>query len=166
MGLFDKDLPCVKTPSKCIIWTGAKVYCIEICDGDTIEDVIKKIGKKLKDNHQAISIESLDFGDLLGEKECPPEKLIEVIQLLINKINNCCSSEVVIGTDNTSLTVSVAECFQETLGAEVININEYVQFLGNTICSQATQIDLLQESVENLTDLVTQLNDQVQTLIG
>lgn len=166
MGLFDKDLPCVKTPSKCIIWVGGKIHCIEVCDGDTIEDIIKKIGKKLKDLYQSISIETLDFGDLLGEKECPPSKLIDVIQLIINKINDCCSTKVVIASDNSNITVSVAECFQELLGVSVMDIVQYVQFLGNKICSQEEQINILTAGYATLNATVENLQEQIDSLIG
>lgn len=166
MGLFDNDLPCVKTPSKCIIWTGGKVYCIDVCEGDTIEDIIKKIGKKLKELYQSINIENLDFGDLLGEKECPPSKLIDVIQLIINKINECCSQGVVVTSDNSNLTVAVAECFQELLGVDVMDIVQYTQFLGNKICSQDEQLALLQEAYNTLNETVLTLQGQVEALIG
>ena len=39
--------PCTPTSSKCIIWQGEDIPCINLCKGDTISDVTYKLATEL-----------------------------------------------------------------------------------------------------------------------
>lgn len=163
MGLLQANSEkCIKHSSKCIVWMDGKVKCIDVCDGEPLGSVIKKIGCSLKELHESLDISELDFGDLLGPKECPPLELKEVIQLILSnmKIQNTSETEV-----SEDLKVNVAECFVSALG-EVTDIQTYVEYLGSTLCKQAEEIRLLQESLSQQKNQLTQLKDQFEKSIG
>src|SRR5690242_16785010 len=126
MGLLDGNKEnCVKSSSKCIMWFGGKVCAITVCDDDTIETVIKKIGKVLHGLEKSLDINDLDFSNLLAEKECPPEDLKGLIQLILNKISE--TNPELTGTVQT-ITVTPASCFTVALGTDPIPIETYVEY--------------------------------------
>jgi hypothetical protein len=164
MGFLDENKGnCVKQPTTCIIWVGGKVCGINVCEGESLESVIKKIGKALNSLESSIDIQDLDYSCLLGEKECSPKDLKELIQLIINKQCSTSTTEI---SNNIDITVVPASCFQETLGNEAISIVTYMEFLGETVCNQNIEISNLKESLSQLRERMNDLESQVQRLIG
>ena len=39
--------PCSPISSNCVIWQGPDIPCIGICNGDTVSDVVGKLGEEL-----------------------------------------------------------------------------------------------------------------------
>lgn len=165
MSLFNKGKEnCIKTSSTCMLWFGGKVCSISVCEGDTIEDIVKKLGKSIYSLEQVLDINNLDFSDLLAEKECPPKDIKDLIQLILNKIQECCGTSETVSA--VEVTVTPASCFVGELGEDPISVQAYVEFLGETACSQQQEIANLRESIVQLRNTVIDLSEQVQTLIG
>ena len=38
--------PCSPLSSNCVVWQGPDIPCIDICNGDTVSDVIANLGQK------------------------------------------------------------------------------------------------------------------------
>lgn len=167
---FDKNNKegCVKTPTRCLIWTGGKVHCIvsEDCAEISLEELIVKIGCKLKDIYKEISISDIDFLDLLAEKECPPENLSGLIQIIINKVLETAASSNSNSVENSSLVISVADCFISVAGSETLPIDEYVSFLGVQMCSMLGTIEQQNQLIEQMQQQMQAMQASIDALTG
>lgn len=165
MGYTDKDSKkCVKSSTKCIIWFGGKLACIDVCDNEALETVIKKIDRKLKSLFEKISISDLDLSAVLGEKECPPKDIGEVLQLILNKINDCCSGETSV--QQAYGTIVPADCFQDALGTKAVSLENYLSFIGSYVCKQTSEINTLKSTINQFKTDLDILKSQVNLLIG
>ncbi len=165
---FKDEKGCVKTPTRCLIWTGGKVHCLvtENCDELHLEDLIKKIGCKLKDIYKEISINDIDFLDLLGEKECPPGNLSALIQIMITKIQELIAASGSNTNSELNIQVSVADCLISAAGSETMLIEDYVELLGVQICEMQTTIQEQNQLIVQMQNQLTSLQQSVEALIG
>lgn len=161
---FIKTPGCTKTTTKCLYWYGGKLYCIDACDGEPIEKVICKIDSKLKSLFELFSISELSLDAVVGERECPPEKLKDVVQLILNKLES--------SQDNTGTTlqemglIPVPPAFQSSLGTEPVPMDNYLSFLGSLLAQQASTIQGLTAQLATLTQNYATLSAQVSQIIS
>ena len=80
---------CDPISSNCVIWQGPDIDCINLCKGDTVSDVVFKLATELCDLMDTFKISNYDL-TCLGLAECTPKTFQELIQLLIEKICECC----------------------------------------------------------------------------
>jgi len=153
---------CSPISSNCVIWQGPNIPCIKLCTGDTITDVIHALATELCNIVDQVDISTLDLSCLditTGE----PANLNELLQILINKICSTNSIPVpaaitTVGNPPcpTSCIVPVAQCLQ-TNGQTTMKLLDYVQLIGNRICSILASIGTINNSITNLTTRVTNL---------
>jgi len=153
---------CSPISSNCVIWQGPNIPCIKLCTGDTITDVIHALATELCNIVDQVDISTLDLSCLditTGE----PANLNELLQILINKICSTNSIPVPAAFTTggnppcpTSCIVPVAQCLQ-TNGQTTMKLLDYVQLIGNRICSILASIGTINNSITNLTTRVTNL---------
>ena len=153
---------CSNTSSSCIIWQGPNITCINLCDGDSINEVIGKIGEKLCAlpsqcaDAADIDVSGLTFGCLVDEGQSNPTNILGVIQLLITEV---CG--IVPGSTTTTLpTVNLPSCLYYTPqgGEEVtaLPLDQYASLLATEICSLRTRVSANETNISSiLTRLVT-----------
>ena len=173
---YNKKYGCTVISSACVLWQGDDINCIDLCNGDTLQDVIQKIGTKLCqiDNYLTpitYDLSCFNFGS------CPPDNFHDLLQYilnsicLLNNINNVSGNDL----DLSQYQVPLASCLQynDTYGNLITQLplyddqhNDYVTLLGSRICSimttlasTQTQIDLLTQHV-NLIEQ-TFVNNQI-----
>ena len=152
--------PCSPISSNCVIWQGPNIPCIKLCTGDTITDVVHALATQLCNIVDETNISTLDLSCLnIGTGR--PNNINQLLQILIDKIcelNNVASTPAKRGGSScpTDCIVPVATCLQ-TGGQTTMKLLDYVQLIGNKICSILDSITTINNSIEDLTVRVTEL---------
>jgi hypothetical protein len=151
---------CSPISSNCVIWQGPNIPCIKLCTGDSITDVVYALATELCTIVDQVDISTLDLSCLditTGE----PANLNALLQILIDKI--CSVNNVPVPATSptrggsscpTDCIVPVAECLQ-TGGQTTMKLLDYVQLIGNKICTILDSITTINNSITDLTTRVT-----------
>ena len=148
--------PCSPISSNCVIWQGPDIPCIKLCTGDTVSNVVYKLGMELCNIMDLLDVNGYDLScfDLAS---CKPQNIQELIQFLIGRI---CDLEAVNAAEaatpgsvpkstGADTLVSIAPCF--VIGTTtVMTIAEYAQAMGARICSIVDQITIINNQINNL----------------
>lgn len=156
--------PCSPISSNCVIWQGPDIPCIKLCTGDTVSDVVYKLGTELCTIMEELKVSNYDLS-CLNLNACPPEDFKALIQLLINKI--CELNGIPTGTDKSAgcpdCVVSVAPCFvQGTI--TTMQLVDYVQMIANRVCSIVTEIDSINSQITTINSTLVDLQYQIDNL--
>ncbi|TXG80738.1 MAG: hypothetical protein E6R13_07655 [Spirochaetes bacterium] len=138
--------PCSPVSSNCVIWQGPNIPCINLCNGDTVSDVIGKLAEELCN----ILDQSVAYNpDLSGlDLSCLPESTpLELQPVLQAIIDYTCS--LVPGGGGTSLpNITLPDClrYNDPLGNPVtqLPLDQYSQLIGNKICDILDSIKTIQ----------------------
>ena len=151
--------PCSPISSNCVIWQGPDISCINICNGDTVSDVVAALATELCTLLDQTNVSNYDL-TCLGITACGPKDFQALIQLLINKI--CELQGVPADTKDASACpdclVSVAPCFVQN-GITTMQLLDYVQMIANKICDLIASIADLQDQIDALNIRVTILEE-------
>jgi len=142
--------PCSPISSNCVIWQGPDIPCIKLCTGDTVSDVIFKLATELCTIMDQLNISNYDLS-CFNLAACPPQTFQELIQFLIDQI---CAAQGITVTDGKiagcpDCVVSVAPCFQ-TGNQTTMQLVDYVQMIGERVCSIVDQISVINNQIQNL----------------
>ena len=159
--------PCSPISSNCVIWQGPNIPCIKLCTGDTVSNVIFKLATELCTIIDQLNVTNYDLS-CFNSTACPPSDFQALIQYLINQI---CESQGISTTTTKSATVSgcpdcvvsVAPCFVQG-NATTMQLSDYVLLIGNRICSLITEIQVLQDSIDNLVLITNSLQTQIDSI--
>ena len=77
---------CNPISSNCVIWQGPDIQCINICNGDTVSDVVAKLATELCTIMDAVGISNLDLSCFNLTVQNTPENMTEFLQVLIDRI--------------------------------------------------------------------------------
>lgn len=157
----------LKTAADLIMWTGPDIPCLDLCTGDTIQKVIYDLAIILCDiTDNVLDVTKLDFKCMLDSGECPPETLLETLQLIINQH---CAINIpdASGPAGSLPIVNLPTClhYKNTDGDTItsLRLDLYAKFLADTICKIIMDVKSLKSVVTNLT---TQLNTLNATITG
>lgn len=179
---------CNPISSNCVIWQGPDIACINLQKGDTVSDVTYKLAVELCEILDQTSLASFDLSCF--DPICPkPENFHDLIQFIIDKLcslNNCCSEATpVVMSSPVAKTMSlasaqttgscpdciitIAPCFQytDTFGNNIttMNIADYAAAIGTKVCTLSTQFAALQVTVSNHGTRITNLENQLSSLV-
>jgi hypothetical protein len=164
----DTQEGCNPISSNCVVWQGPDIPCINLCNGDSVSDVVAKLAEELCTIVDQLDISLLDiscFGALAPE----PGDFRDVIQLLINRICNLEASSGG-GTPSTggcpdNCLVPLAPCLQFTdpLGNTVTEIvlRDYLILIANRLCTLISQVNTLSSAVTDLQNRVTVIENEL-----
>jgi hypothetical protein len=159
--------PCSPISSNCVIWQGPDIPCIKLCKGDTVSDIVYKLGMELCNIMDLLDVNGYDLScfDLAS---CKPQNIQELIQFLIERI--CAIEDAQAAAAATPTTtnlarstsadtlVTVASCF--VVGTTtVMTVSEYAQAMGTKICSIIDQITAINLQINDLDVRVTTLEN-------
>lgn len=154
-----KLLPCSPVSSNCVIWQGDDIECIKICKGDTVSDVMFKMGCLLCELKEQMDPDTYDLTCLTLEACDIPHTFQDFIQIIIDRICNieatCCNDNSPSNPSN-ELTVVVAACFSAE-GGPVQTISNYIAAIGAKVCEQEITIQNQQVAIQQLLARVTVL---------
>lgn len=154
--------PCSPVSSNCVIWQGPNIDCIDLCTGDSISTVVYKLATELCEIMNQLDLTNLDLACLkVGTN--PPNTFSELIQLLINKICNTPTGSnlpaAITDPCPTNCIVPIAECFQSGTQTTMLLL-DYVQMIGEKVCSLVDQIGTINNNITNITNRVTELENK------
>jgi hypothetical protein len=135
--------PCSPVSSNCVIWQGPNIDCISLCTGDSISTVIYNLATELCTIMNQLDLSNLDLTCLqVGNN--PPDTFSELIQLLINKICNAGTGTpgpaALTDSCPTNCIVPIADCFKTSATQTTMLLLDYVQMIGQKVCSLVDQI--------------------------
>lgn len=148
--------PCSPISSNCVVWQGPDIPCIKLCTGDTVSDVVSAMATELCTILDTLKVSNYDL-TCFNLQACGPEDFQALIQFLITRI---CELEGVTPETKDEPTcpdcvVSVAECFV-TGNQTTMQLVDYVQLIGEKVCSLITEISLINTQI---TDILIRLTD-------
>ena len=151
--------PCNPVSSNCIIWQGPDISCINICNGDSVSEVVAALATELCTILDQTNVSNYDLA-CLGITTCGPKDFQALIQLLIDKI---CELQGITPTDTKVVgcpdcIVGIADCFR-TGGNTTMQLLDYVQMIGEKICSLIDEIASINIQITNLDNRVTILEN-------
>jgi hypothetical protein len=162
---------CNPISSNCVIWQGPDIACINLCNGDSVSDVVAKLAEELCTIADQLNISLLDLS-CFGAISPTPTDFRGVIQLLINNICNI-EDGATGGTGGTqtgcpdNCLVNVASCLQTTdaLGNLIteLPLRDYLLLIGNRVCTIVSQTNTLSSAVTSLQNSVTNIEQVIAT---
>lgn len=153
---------CNNISSNCVIWQGPDISCINLCNGDTVSDVVAALAEKLCELTDGISNEP----DLTGfDLKCAlpsgatPTTLVENLQAIITYI---CSLPTDTGTPYTEPNINLCTALQyddPATGNAVTSLplSQYAELVGNKLCNIIATITTIQTQLTSLDGRVTVL---------
>lgn len=149
--------PCSPVSSNCVVWQGPDISCINICNGDTVSDVVATLATELCTILDQTNVNNYDLS-CLGITACGPKDFQALIQLLITKICEAqgITSTVPKATDGCpDCVVSVAPCFQ--VGNQTtMQLLDYVQMIAEKVCALIDEITTINSQI---TDILIRLEE-------
>jgi hypothetical protein len=156
---------CSAVSSQCVIWQGPDIPCINLCKGDTIDDVVYKLATLLcESTNGVIDISTLDFKCLVEQYQSDPQTLIQLLQLLIDKT---CELEDLLNTGgrpapepvNVLLPPALRYTNEDGDFVEVLEHTAYSRKLAAEICDLILDIAAHNTRITNLESRVTTLEN-------
>lgn len=141
------DPACNPISSNCVIWQGPDIPCIKLCKGDSVSVVVYKLATELCTLLEQTNVDVYDLDCLVTG--CGPSNFQQLIQLLIDKICNCCGGTPIPPDPTRPLDaqVVIAPCFQYTSPTgdlvTTMSILEYVIAIGNKVCNLVSEINTI-----------------------
>tara|TARA_R100001509_G_scaffold26687_2_gene13951 strand:+ start:2797 stop:5025 length:2229 start_codon:yes stop_codon:yes gene_type:complete len=157
---------CDNISSNCVIWQGPDISCIDLCTGDTISEVTKKIGDKvcqiITDGVTANpSLTGLDL-TCLNIPGITPTTLVPVLQAMVTQI--CANSNSVPsnpgGGGSSSLPMMVLPaCLQynDPSGNPVteLRLDEFATHIANQVCTNLASINTINSTLTSIDNRVS-----------
>ena len=157
--------PCSPISSNCVIWQGPDIPCIKLCAGDTVSDIVAKLGTELCAIMEQLNVTNYDLS-CLDITSCPPEDFKALMELLIKKV--CELSGIPTTTEKAAsgcpdCVVSVAPCFVQ--GTQTtMQLLDYVQMIANRVCTIASEITNINSEIDNINNTLGDLQIQIDNI--
>ena len=154
---------CVTSYVSCVQWNAGDICCLDVKNGDYLDDITKKIADKLCDLATPLDLSSLTTQCLVDKLNAtiPGELTIKnVLQLLID--NECKLADLIAAsssTSNSSLTLDL-KCLKKTDSFGNVlpyDTQSVLQILLDEACDNKSKVTSLQTEVATLTDQVNNL---------
>ena len=157
-----KSSPCSSISSNCVIWQGPDIPCIDLCNGDTISDVIAKLAEKLCELLDAAcdcdpNLSGLDLKCVLPNQPLELE-LVGTLQAIIDYICDQNNS-----TELPDITLPICLQYTDNLGNLVTELPlvDWATLVGNTVCNIINDIITVSQDLVNLEQRVVVLENCV-----
>jgi len=157
---------CNPVSSNCIIWQGPDIPCINLCNGDSVSDVVAKMAERLCTITEQLDISLLDLS-CFNPIYPTPQDFQDVMQLILDKI--CALENPTLDPSKANdgcpddCIVTIAPCFQEVdfLGNAVttLPLKDYVIKIGNELCGLIATVNSLNTAIQDLEGRVTIIED-------
>jgi len=147
--------PVTPISSRTVIWQGPDIPCIGLCKNDSIDKVIFKLAELLCElAGNQVDITSLDFKCLVEIYATEPEKLVDIIQLIIDKM--CSIEEALEGVgvavgDPVTIALPISLQYTDPNGEHIVRLEhtQYSYFLAQKIVDLLTLTNTLQVNIAN-----------------
>ncbi len=147
-------LPCSPISSNCVVWQGPDIACIDLCNGDSVSDVVAALATKLCEIIDAActcdpDLAGLDLSCVLTSGSPTPTTLEEILQLIIDFV--CIQATKNPVTPNLALPECLfyRSCTTCPLITE-LPLADWAILIGNTICSLQSELININQSILNI----------------
>lgn len=143
---------CSPVSSNCVVWQGPAIPCLNLCNGDTVSDVVYKMATDLCNIASAYDLTDLDLTCLVGfcsaTNPAPTQKTLSaVLDFIVRKV--CCLNTTVQnitpGTSYTEPTLALPTClqYQNNQGQTVTQLihNQYTLTIAQRVCQLNTLVN-------------------------
>jgi hypothetical protein len=165
------------TSSNCVRWNGPDIECLNLCYGESVSDVVYKLGVELCALLDALNI--ANYNDLL--QDCPALDVCEpldfqgLIRFILEKICTVEAIETVQEEQARTLStlssgmnalnfIQMADCFQylNSTGDTVkfSSVTEYVRAIGEKVCLLVAQISIVNNTLSNHSQRIEDLEKE------
>lgn len=156
----NNNSPCSPVSSNCVVWQGPNIPCINICNGDTVSDVVGKLGDELCTLVDAVCQCNPDISGL--DLNCLPQTPLELEAVLQAIIDYTCALPT---TQGSLPNINLPACLQynDGLGNPVteLPLDQFAILLGNEICDILAQITVINNSILSIENRLTILENCV-----
>jgi|TARA_R110001592_G_scaffold54388_5_gene166404 hypothetical protein len=162
---------CAETSSNCVIWQGPDLPGINLCNGDTISNVIFNLATELSNTtttSPGVDIATINQACLV-QRYGTANNIQVLISNIIDKLCECCESS---GSteDPCSCDIPLPACLQykeEGTGNQITHLPlhdpstnfGYAVYLANRICDNVSSIQLINNNLNALTIRVTNIEN-------
>jgi hypothetical protein len=168
---------CVTTSSNCVIWQGPDISCIKLCKGDTVSDVVAKLALELCEVLEFVNISTYDLSCL--DLAVEPTTFDQLIQLIITRICNLQSQIDNIETggsgggsssvcpDNCVITLPTCLRYEDQSTGNIVedsNLTNLVQLIANKICDIVNDINIINSTIIQHSTDIENLQQSVEDL--
>lgn len=165
---------CIPTSSKCIVWEGPALECIDICKGDTIEDIIYKVANYVCNlNLECCPITATDLANIEFNCYIPGHSSNTPIMDVHNVwdfLAEICSTiySLIWGTSNlreTEQALTLPEClYYEENGDTIMSLlrDDYIRYLADKICEIVANYDALLLTLDDISDRLEAVEEFVE----
>lgn len=154
--------PCSPVSSNCVIWQGPDIPCINICNGDTVSDVVGKLAEELCSLIDASCQCNPDISGL--DLNClPSETTLELQPVLQAIIDYLCDLNPGGGGQLPNIQLPACLIYDDPLGNPVtqLPLDQFATLLGNKVCDILSDLNTIELSIIDLQSRVTILENCV-----
>lgn len=166
---------CPKISTSCVIWQGPNIPCINLCAGDSIDEVVFKLATLLCDvTENVLDVSTLEFSCLVATGAENPQTLLETLQAIITKVCSIDSNGTTGGGTgrpgevvSSDPIVNLPSCLYFTQDGDTVTalpVTEYAAYLASVICTILTDVASINSTIRNLTTRVISLEYEVANL--
>jgi hypothetical protein len=164
---------CAPISSNCVIWQGPDIECINLCNGDSISDVVYRLALEVCAFQGSVGLSGVDLSCLIqvcNNTPAVPATITIPIALNLLASRVCCLNDLIDnlptpGTSNyVEPTLNLATCLRYTdpaTGQLVTSLieNQYVTLLGNKLCDLTAIVTTHTTAIANLNTAVAALQN-------
>lgn len=145
--------------SKCVVWNGPKIECLNICNGETVTDVVYAIAQQVCENSSNLDLSTVDLTCLIDNTPPANKSLKTILQLILE--NQCTLKQLIDAIDSSgsvdvelNLNLRCIKKFDEFNNEIPQNLNQVLQSLVNEVCIHKDKITVLEATVTDLQDQI------------
>lgn len=148
-----KTQPCSPISSNCVIWQGPDIACINICNGDSVSDVVAALATELCDLIDKVcecnpDVSAVDLKCAIPAGGVAPTTLDGMLQAIIDYL--CALTP----GGGASPILPLPQCLQyrDNLGNDVVELEllPWATLIGNSICTLIESIGILEQNIQNI----------------
>lgn len=162
VGSNNKSTPCSVVSSNCVSWQGPDIPCIGLCKGDTVTDVVAKLGELVCDINTRAADVTVNVACLGGSTY---DNYNDVIQFITTKLCELYTivDDIVIPSP-VSLICDVAACLQAEAGGTTLDVVNYAELIGQQYCILEGTVTTLSGVVSSHSASIVTINNTLSTL--
>lgn len=153
---------CTPISSNCVIWQGPDIPCLSLCSGDSVTEVVYKLGTMFCEIvESAFNVTDIDLTCLLADGEPVPASRDEFYQLIVDKLCLALGGETPPDPEAISFNLPTCLQYQDGDGNTILMLPlpEYVDLIGNAICDIQEAIAVINTDIDALDVRVTALEN-------
>ena len=162
---------CDETSSNCVVWQGPDLPCIDVCNGDTISDILAKLCNELLNTttvSPGVDIGTVNQSCLVSEYGTAND-IQTLLNNIVDKLCRCCENSGT-NTDPCSCVIPLPNClkyYDELTGNQVTHLPlydsstgmGYATVMASRICENIAAINLINSTLSNHESRITNIEN-------